>query len=366
MKASMPEPNHLFSPLTLRGVELPNRIGVSPMCQYSSVDGFATDWHLVHLGSRASGGAGLVIVEASAVSPEGRITPFDLGIWQDEHIHKLSQIVHFTHSQGAKIAIQLAHAGRKASMDAPHRPERCLSPDEGGWLNVLAPSAIQFAPNYPFPVALEKEGIERLVTDFAAAAHRAQTAGFDVIEIHAAHGYLMHEFLSPLSNHRDDEYGGSFENRTRLLREVVWAVRTHWSGPLFVRISATDWAEGGWDINQSVELAALLKDQGVDLMDVSSGGLVPYAKIPVGPGFQTPFASRIRQEGGISTAAVGFITDPAQADHIIRTGQADVVLLAREMLRDPYWPVHAAAKLGRTGSWPVQYLRAAPFGSSQR
>ena len=366
MKDPMPEPNHLFSPLTLRGVELPNRIGVSPMCQYSSVDGFATDWHLVHLGSRASGGAGLVIVEASAVSPEGRITPFDLGIWQDEHIHKLSQIVQFTHSQGAKIGIQLAHAGRKASMDAPHRPERCLSPEEGGWLNVLAPSAIPFAPNYPTPVALDKDGMERLVSDFAAAAHRAQAAGFDIIEIHAAHGYLIHEFLSPLSNHRDDEYGGSFENRTRLLREVVWAVRTHWSGPLFVRISATDWAEGGWDIDQSVELAAVLKDLGVDLMDVSSGGLVPYAKIPVGPGFQTPFASRIRQEAEIPTAAVGFITDPAQADHIIRTGQADMVLLAREMLRDPYWPVHAAAKLGRAGSWPAQYLRAAPHGSTQR
>ncbi len=366
MKDPMPEPNHLFSPLTLRGVELPNRIGVSPMCQYSSVDGFATDWHLVHLGSRASGGAGLVIVEASAVSPEGRITPFDLGIWQDEHIHKLSQIVQFTHSQGAKIGIQLAHAGRKASMDAPHRPERCLSPEEGGWLNVLAPSAIPFAPNYPTPVALDKDGMERLVSDFAAAAHRAQAAGFDIIEIHAAHGYLIHEFLSPLSNHRDDDYGGSFENRTRLLREVVWAVRTHWSGPLFVRISATDWAEGGWDIDQSVALAAMLKDLGVDLMDVSSGGLVPFAKIPVGPGFQTTFAARIRQEAGIPTAAVGFITDPAQADHIIRTGQADMVLLAREMLRDPYWPVHAAAKLGRAGSWPVQYLRAAPHGSTQR
>ncbi len=366
MKDPMPEPNHLFSPLTLRGVELPNRIGVSPMCQYSSVDGFATDWHLVHLGSRASGGAGLVIVEASAVSPEGRITPFDLGIWQDEHIHKLSQIVQFTHSQGAKIGIQLAHAGRKASMDAPHRPERCLSPEEGGWLNVLAPSAIPFAPNYPTPVALDKDGMERLVSDFAAAAHRAQAAGFDIIEIHAAHGYLIHEFLSPLSNHRDDDYGGSFENRTRLLREVVWAVRTHWSGPLFVRISATDWAEGGWEIDQSVALAAMLKDLGVDLMDVSSGGLVPFAKIPVGPGFQTPFAARIRQEAGIPTAAVGFITDPAQADHIIRTGQADMVLLAREMLRDPYWPVHAAAKLGRAGSWPVQYLRAAPHGSTQR
>ncbi len=362
----MPDPNHLFSPLAVRGVELPNRIGVSPMCQYSSVDGFATDWHLVHLGSRAAGGAGLVIVEASAVSPEGRITPSDLGIWQHGHAAKLTQIVDFVHTLGAKIGIQLAHAGRKASMDVPWRPERCMTPEEGGWPDVVAPSAIPFAPNYPHPTALDKSGIQRTVEAFVAAARRARACGFDVVEIHAAHGYLLHSFLSPLSNQRGDEYGGSFENRIRLATEVVAAVRTEWSGPLFVRISATDWAEGGWDIDQSVALAKVLKTLGVDLVDVSSGGLVPNAKIPVGPGFQTPFATRIRQEAGIPTATVGFITDPAQADQIIRTGQADMVLLARELLRDPYWPVHAAAKLGRSGSWPVQYLRAAPHGSTAR
>lgn len=366
MAGIKPEDMELFAPLRIGNVELPHRIAVSPMCQYSSEDGFATDWHLVHLGSRAAGGAALVIVEASAVSPEGRITPADMGFWKDEHIPKHKQIVDFVHTQGARIGIQLAHAGRKASMDVPSRPERALAPHEGGWSNVMAPSALRFAPNYAEPVALDAAGIRQVTADFRAAARRAVAAGFDVVEIHAAHGYLLHEFLSPLSNQRTDAYGGVFENRIRLLTEVVDAVKQEWSGPLFVRISATDWAAGGWDIDESVELSKVLKVHGVDLIDVSSGGLVPAAQIPAGPGFQTPFAERIRREAGILTGAVGFILDPAQADHIIRTGQADLVLLARELLRDPYWPMHAAARLGKKAAWPVQYLRAAPAGSTAR
>jgi len=336
------------------------------MCQYSCEDGFATDWHLVHLGSRAVGGAGLVIVEASAVSPEGRITPGDMGFWKDEHVAKHRQIIDFVHSQGARIGIQLAHAGRKASISVPWVPERLLGPEEGGWTNVMAPSAVAFSDSYGKPVALDAAGIRKVVGDFRAATERAKTAGFDVIEIHAAHGYLLHEFLSPLSNHRTDEYGGVFVNRVRLLKEVVHAVKEVWTGALFVRISATDWAEGGWTIDEAVELGKVLKSLGVHLIDVSSGGLVPAVKIPAGPGYQTGFAERIRREAGIATGAVGFIVDPAQADHILRTGQADLVLLARELLRDPYWPVHAAAHLGRKGSWPVQYLRAAPSGSLPR
>ena len=364
----MTEPAHLFSPLSLRNVALPNRIVVSPMCQYSSEDGFATDWHLVHLGSRAVGGAGLVIVEATAVSPEGRITPSDLGIWKDEHIEKLSRITDFVHSQGAYAGIQLAHAGRKASMSRPWDEERLVPPEEGGWTNVVAPSAIAFAPHYATPHELDQEGIAAIVASFASATHRAISAGFDLVEIHSAHGYLLHEFLSPLSNRRKDEYGGSFENRSRLLLEVTEAVRGKWPDtlPLFVRISATDWAEGGWDIAESLKLVELLKERGVDAIDVSSGGLIPQARIPIGPGFQTPFAERIRREGWMQTAAVGMITDPAQADHIIRTGQADLVLLARELLRDPYWPLHAAARLGKRASWPPQYLRAASPGSTAR
>jgi 2,4-dienoyl-CoA reductase-like NADH-dependent reductase (Old Yellow Enzyme family) len=364
----MTEPCHLFSPLTLRSLALPNRIAVSPMCQYSSEDGFATDWHFVHLGSRAVGGAGLVIVEATAISPEGRITPADLGIWKDEHTGRLKQIAEFVHSQGAYIGIQLAHAGRKASMSRPWEEERLLAPEQGGWSNVVAPSELAFAPHYAIPQALDREGIDGVVSSFVAATRRAASAGFDLVEIHAAHGYLLHEFLSPLSNQRTDEYGGSFENRTRLLLEVTDAVRREWSEqlPLFVRISATDWAEGGWDIGESIELVKLLKSHGADLIDVSSGGLVPAARIPVGPGFQTPFAERIRKEGATKTAAVGMITEPAQADQIIRTGQADLVLLARELLRDPYWPLHAAARLGKRASWPPQYLRAASPGSTAR
>jgi 2,4-dienoyl-CoA reductase-like NADH-dependent reductase (Old Yellow Enzyme family) len=357
---------NLFSPLLLGTLPLPNRIVVSPMCQYSCEDGFATDWHLVHLGSRACGGAGLVIVEASAVSPEGRITPGDMGFWKDEHIAKHRQIADFLHSQGSYIGIQLAHAGRKASMAVPWQPEHTMEPHEGGWTNVVAPSALRFGPNYPSPTALDTAGIRKVTQDFRAAAKRAAAAGFDVVEIHSAHGYLLHEFLSPLSNQRTDEYGGSFENRIRLLTEVVGAVKEEWTGPLFVRISATDWTEGGWSIDESVELAKKLKQLGVDLIDTSSGGGVANARIPAGPGYQTPFAARIRQEAGIMTGAVGLIMDPAQADQIVRNGQADLVLLAREILRDPYWPVHAAERLDKKTTWPVQYLRAAPHGSTAR
>ncbi|HUX28855.1 MAG TPA: NADH:flavin oxidoreductase/NADH oxidase [Terracidiphilus sp.] len=357
----------LFSPFQLRSVSFANRIGVSPMCQYSSEDGFATDWHLVHLGSRAQGGAGLVIVEASAVVPEGRISIADLGIWKDEHIPALKRIVDFIHSQGVRAGIQLAHAGRKGSMSAPFTGERLLGPDEGGWQPV-APSAVAFSESYAVPQALDKAGIAAVVEGFRKAALRALEAGFDLVEIHAAHGYLLHEFMSPLANERTDEYGGSFENRTRLVLEVVDTVRGAWPAhlPLFVRISATDWVDGGWNADESVKLARLFKEHGVDLVDASSGAVVPYAKIPVGPGFQVQFAARIRREAGIPSAAVGLITEPEQANGVIAEGEADLVFLAREMLRDPYWPVHAAAALGEKGSWPVQYLRAAPHHSTAR
>jgi 2,4-dienoyl-CoA reductase-like NADH-dependent reductase (Old Yellow Enzyme family) len=357
----MADTANLFSPLTLRGMTFPNRIFVSPMCQYSSQDGFASDWHLVHLGSRASGGAALVIMEATAVLPEGRISPQDQGIWKDEHVAKLRQVVDFCHTQGARMGVQLAHAGRKASMSRPwDGPSHTVQAAEGGWPDdVVAPSAEAFAAEYPTPRALDKAGIERIKQAFVAAAGRADAAGFDVVELHAAHGYLLHEFFSPLSNHRTDDYGGSFDNRVRLLLEVTDAVRAVWQKPLFVRISATDWTEGGWTIEDSVALAKLLNQRGVDLLDVSSGGNIAVAEIPVGPGYQTAFAEAIRRETGIVTGTVGMITDPAQADAVIRTGQADAVLLARELLRDPYWPLHAAEKLGVKTSWPPQYLRAA-------
>lgn len=357
----------LFSPFQLRGVMFANRIGVSPMCQYSCVDGFATDWHLVHLGARAQGGAGLVIVEASAVKPEGRISPADMGIWKDEHVAPLRRIAEFVRSQGARAGIQLAHAGRKGSMSAPFHGERLLSAGEGGWTPV-APSAIAFSEKYAVPEPLDKAGIDAVVEAFADAARRAVKAGFDVVEIHAAHGYLLSEFLSPLSNQRTDEYGGSFENRVRLLLEVVDAVRAVWpqERPLFVRISATDWVEGGWTIDDSVALAKLLKEHGVDLVDCSSGGNVAHAKIPVAPGYQVPFAARIRREAGSAAAAVGMITEPVQANRIVEEGGADMVMLAREMLRDPYWAVHAAEELNEPATWPVQYLRAAPGGASER
>lgn len=359
---------NLFDPLTLRGLTLPNRIVVSPMCEYSSVSGFANEWHLVHLGSRAVGGAGLVMTEAAAVTPEGRISPQDLGIWSDEHVEFLSRITRFIHSQGSTAGVQLAHAGRKASTYRPWDGNGAVPPDGGGWTNVVAPSAIPFAENYVIPQALTQDGIQAVVGAFVDATRRALDAGFRVIEIHAAHGYLLSEFLSPLANHRTDQYGGSFANRIRLLLEVASAMRARWpeSAPLLVRISCTDWAEGGWSIDDSVDLARHLKDSGVDLIDCSSGGNVTPGTIPIGPGYQTPFAERIRREANIMTGAVGMITAPAQADHIIRTGQADLAIIAREFLRDPYWPLHAARELGYPVPWPVQYVRAAPHGTKPR
>ncbi len=358
---------HLFEPFTLRGVVLRNRVAVSPMCQYSSERGFATDWHLVHLGSRAVGGAGLVLTEATAVLPEGRISPQDLGLWSNDHVEPLSRIVRFVHEQGSVAGMQLAHAGRKGSTYRPWDGHGAVPEAEGGW-PVLAPSALAFADGYAVPEVLTEEGIRAVVAAFAAASRRACEAGFRVVELHAAHGYLLHQFISPLSNRRHDRYGGSFENRTRLVREVVEAVRSVWPErcPLLVRISATDWVDGGWDLEQSVELARQLGPLGVDLIDCSSGGIVPQAKIPVGPGYQTPFAERIRREAGMPTGTIGLITAPTQADHIIRTGQADLVLLAREMLRDPCWPLRAARELGHAIPWPVQYLRAAPEGTQAR
>lgn len=337
------------------------------MCEYSSQDGFAADWHLVHLGARAQGGAGLVMLEASAVTPDGRISINDLGIWKDEHIERLAQIARFIRSQGARAGIQLAHAGRKGSMTSPFGGERLLTPEEGRW-DPVAPSAIPFSPAYAVPEPLDQAGIADVVSAFAAAARRADAAGFDVVEIHGAHGYLLHEFMSPLANERTDQYGGSFDNRIRLPLEVADAVRAAWPDhlPLFMRISATDWAEGGWSPDEAVELARRLHKHGVDLVDCSSGGQVPHAGIPAGPGFQVPFAERIRKEAGVPTAAVGLITRPIQANDIIVNGQADIVLLAREILRDPYWPLHAAAALDENISWPVQYLRAAPHGSRPR
>src|SRR3954454_3746249 len=337
----------LFDPLAIRDLTFANRVFVSPMCHYSSRDGFANDWHFVHLGSRAVGGSGLVLTEATAVLPEGRISPEDLGIWNDEHIEMLSRIVNFIHEQGSIAGMQLAHAGRKASTRRPWEGSGAIPENEGGWKKVVAPSALPFADTYLMPQALTNDGIQEVVSAFAAAARRACQAGFRVIEIHAAHGYLIHEFLSPLSNQRDDEYGGSFENRTRVCREIVAAVRSAWPKelPLFLRISATDWTDGGWNIEESVRLAQELKHMGVDLIDCSSGGSVPHAHIPVGPGYQVAFAERIRREAGIRTGAVGMITSPAQAEQIIKTGQADVVIMAREFLRDPYWPLRAAKEL---------------------
>src|SRR3979490_510756 len=359
---------HLFDPLAIRDITFANRVFVSPMCQYSSTDGYASDWHFVHLGSRAVGGAGLVLTEATAVLPEGRISPQDLGIWMDEHIEPLARILAFIHEQGSVAGIQLAHAGRKASTYAPWAGHGTVPESKGGWNNVVAPSALAFTNGYPMPRALSIDGIKNIVSAFAGAARRACEAGLRVIEIHAAHGYLIQEFLSPLSNQRTDAYGGSFENRTRILREVVAAVRGSWpeGAPLFVRISATDWVEGGWDIQQSVELARQLRELGVDLIDCSSGGNVPHAEIPVGPGYQTPFAKQIRRAANILTAAGGMITSPVQAEHIMVTGQADAVMIARELLRDPYWPLRAARELEQPISWPIQYLRAAPEGSQAR
>ena len=359
---------HLFTPLRLRGIELPHRILVSPMCQYSSVDGFANEWHLVHLGSRAVGGAAIVFTEATAVTPEGRISPQDLGIWKDEHIEPLARITHFLHQQGAVPGMQLAHAGRKGSTYRPWSEKQGeVAIADGGW-QVVGPSPLRFDHNYPEPRELTAAEVSAIPRAFAFAAKRALAAGFRCIELHSAHGYLLHQFFSPLSNHRTDEYGGSFDNRTRLAREVVEAVREVWPDhlPLFVRISATDWAEGGWTVEESVELARKLGAMGVDLIDVSSGGLTPAQKIVTGPGYQTGFSERIMRESGVKTGAVGMITDPVQADHIIRTGQAEVVLLAREMLRDPYFPLRAAHELGHSISWPAQYTRAASSSTPAR
>ena len=353
----------LFRPLQLRAVTLRNRIVVSPMCQYSSDDGFATDWHLVHLGSRAVGGAALVFTEAAAVSPEGRISPSDLGVWKDEHIAPLKRITDFISAQGAVPGMQLAHAGRKASTRAPWLGGKPLSEQEGGWSPIYAPSAIAFADDHQRPQEMNEADIQKTIADFAAAARRAAAAGFRIIELHAAHGYLIHEFLSPLANRRTDRYGGCFENRIRLACEIVAAVRAVWpeQNPLFTRVSATDWVEGGWSPADSVELARRLKPLGVDVVDCSSGGMVPSAKIPVGAGYQVEFAEQIRREAGIATCAVGMITSAAQAETIVRSGQADLVMMAREFLRRPYWPLHAAAELHQHETpWPKQYERAKP------
>jgi 2,4-dienoyl-CoA reductase-like NADH-dependent reductase (Old Yellow Enzyme family) len=349
----------LFEQLEIKGVRLKNRIVVSPMCEYSSEDGFSNDWHLVHLGSRAVGGAGLIISEATAVSPEGRITPDDLGLWKDEHIEGLKRITNFIHEHDSIAGIQLAHAGRKASHSSPWKGGRMLTSEQGAWTTV-APSAIPFRDTDPAPVALNKQGIEKVKSNFRAAAKRAVEAGFQVAEIHAAHGYLLHEFYSPLSNRRTDEYGGSFENRIRLLLEVTESVKEVWPKdfPLFVRISATDWTEGGWTGEDSVQLAKILKSMGVDLIDCSSGGNVPHAKIEVGPGYQVPYAASIKKETGILTGAVGMITSAEQAEEIVASGKADLVIIAREFLRDPYFPLHAAKTLGVDVKWPEQYQRA--------
>jgi 2,4-dienoyl-CoA reductase-like NADH-dependent reductase (Old Yellow Enzyme family) len=357
----------LFDELKIRDVTLSNRIVVSPMCQYSSPDGFATDWHLVHLGSRAVGGAGLIFTEAAAVTPEGRISPWDLGIWKDEHIDMLSRITRFIREQGAASGIQLAHAGRKGSTQRPWEGPGKVSESEGGWIPV-APSALPYDSKYPHPRALDAGGVREIVNAFAASARRALEAGFQVIEIHAAHGYLIHEFLSPLSNQREDSYGGSLDNRIRFLAEVVAAVRKVWPAtlPLFVRISATDWVEGGWDVEQSIYAAQKIAPLGVDLIDCSSGGLDPRQKIPVKAGYQVPFAQQIREKASILTGAVGMIEVPEMASEILRTEKADVVIFAREFLRRPYWPLDEARNLGIPASWPVQYLRAAPDGSPAR
>jgi 2,4-dienoyl-CoA reductase-like NADH-dependent reductase (Old Yellow Enzyme family) len=351
----------LFSPLTLRDVTLRNRVVVSPMCEYSSTDGFADDWHLVHLGSRAVGGAALVLTEAIAVTAEGRISPQDLGIWKDEHVEMLTRIGRFVTARGAAFGTQLAHAGRKGSTKRPWDGSGAVPVADGGWTPV-APTAEPFDPSYPTPQPLDEAGIAAIVRAFAAAAQRTLAAGGTVLEIHGAHGYLLHEFYSPLVNTRTDRWGGSFENRTRLLREVVRAVRGVWPEryPLFLRISSTDWVAGGWDIEQSVELARLVKSDGVDLIDASSGGAVPVAPgtIPIGPLYQTPFAERIRRDAQIATGAVGMITEPVDAEQIVATGKADLVIMARELLRDPYWPLFAARALGAEIAWPPQYQRA--------
>ena len=358
---------HLFDPLQLRSLTLPHRIFVSPMCQYSSRDGFASDWHLVHLGSRAVGGAAVVFTEATAVTAEGRISPQDLGIWSDQHVHELGRIARFVRGQRSVPGIQLAHAGRKGSTSPPWDGLTGVAPNAGGWQPV-GPTAERFTDGYPVPRALAHDEIPAVVDAFQAAARRALAAGFEVVEVHAAHGYLLHQFLSPLINTRTDGYGGSFDNRVKLCLDVAAGVRSVWPErlPVFVRISATDWAPGGWDLDQSVELARRLRSCGVDLVDCSSGGAVPSAKVEIGPLYQVPFAERIRREAGIATGAVGLITKSKDADEIVRAGQADCVLVAREMLRDAYFPARAALELEQILPWPRQYLRAAPAGTPGR
>jgi 2,4-dienoyl-CoA reductase-like NADH-dependent reductase (Old Yellow Enzyme family) len=358
---------HLFEPLALRALTLANRILVSPMCQYSSVDGFSNDWHFVHLGTRAVGGAALVFTEASAVTPDGRISPQDLGIYRDDHVEGLARIVDFIHAQRTPAGMQLAHAGRKGSTARPWEGSRAVLPSAGGWQPV-GPTDEPFAAGYPAPRPLSLDEIPGIVDAFRQAAIRADAAGFDVIEVHAAHGYLIHEFLSPLVNTRTDQYGGTYDNRVRLCLEVAQAVPGVWpeQRPVLVRLSCTDWKDGGWDIEQCVELARRLRALGVDLIDCSSGGAVPDATIPVAPGYQVVFAERIRRDAGVATGAVGLITEPQQADAIIRENRADCVLLARELLRDPYWPLRAARELGELVPWPVQYFRAAPRDTSPR
>ncbi len=368
MTAAAPNPTNtdskpalvtLFQPITFRGVTARNRIAVSPMCMYSAVDGIANDWHLVHLASRAVGGAGIVMAEATAVQAEGRISPGDLGIWTDAHVDGLARLAGVIRANGAVAAIQLAHAGRKASAARPWEGGRQLALDAGGWATV-APSAIPFHDADRIPTELDQSGIEELIEAFVVATRRAIAAGFQIIEIHSAHGYLLHEFLSPLSNHRTDSYGGSFANRTKLLRDVVTSVRAAMpdDAALFVRISATDWADGGWSADDTVAVSRQLAALGVDLVDCSSGGLVRTQQIVDKPGYQVEFASRVRREAGVPTGAVGRITTPGQAEAILASGDADVILLAREMLRDPYWPIHAAKALGLTPPWPLQYVRA--------
>ncbi|MES2305505.1 MAG: NADH:flavin oxidoreductase/NADH oxidase [Gemmatimonadota bacterium] len=359
--------SQLFTPLATRAITLPNRIVVSPMCQYSYTDGLSNEWQYIHLGTRAVGGAGLVFTEATAVLPEGRISPDDAGIWSEAHIPGLRRITDFIKAQGSVAGIQLAHAGRKASTFAPWRGHGAVPIDAGGW-EVVGPSAIAFSSDYPLVTALDQAGIDRVITAFVDAATRAVRAGFEVIEIHAAHGYLLHQFLSPLSNARTDAYGGTLENRSRLVMQVIASVRAAIGDtlPLWVRLSATDWTEGGWDIEESVTLSRMMKAASVDLVDVTTGGNVAKVKIPVGPGYQVPFAAQIRRYAEIATGAVGLLTDPHQVEAVLTAGEADVVLLARELLRDPYWPLHAAQALGESVAWPSQYLRAAPAGTPAR
>jgi len=351
--------SQLFTPLQIKSITLKNRIAISPMCQYSAEEGFANNWHLVHLGSRAIGGAALIIQEATAVSPEARISPSDLGIWSDDHIKKLKKITKFIKSQDAVPGIQLAHAGRKASVSSPWYGNKKLPQNQGGW-EIVAPSAIPYHDNEQAPTALDTKGIQKVISDFKYATRRAVQAGYQVVEIHGAHGYLLHQFLSPLTNLRTDEYGGSFENRIRLLLEVLQAVQTEWPKefPLLVRISATDWAENGWNIEESIALSKILKEKGVDLIDVSSGGLVSHQQIQIGPNYQVPFAEQIKKESEILTGAVGLITTSEQAEDIVASGKADLVLFARESLRNPNLGLDFAKELGVDVQWPKQYERA--------